>query len=177
MRRVAITGIGLVTPIGNDLESTWSALLAGKSGAAPITQFDCTNFSTKFACEVKNWDPLKWMDKRELKHLDRFLQFSLGASMMAMEDAGLGNVLLDVSLDVVGRVLHGLDLLGVFLRNRDLELLLEREHELDHRERVRLEIVDERRFGTRLLGGHLELIADDFLDLALDLLRGHFPRS
>jgi 3-oxoacyl-[acyl-carrier-protein] synthase II len=89
-RRVVITGIGLVTPIGNDLESTWSALLAGKNGAAPITQFDCTNFATKFACEVKNWDPSKWMDKRELKHLDRFLQFSLGASMMALDDAGLG---------------------------------------------------------------------------------------
>ncbi|MGN6109074.1 MAG: beta-ketoacyl-ACP synthase II [Kofleriaceae bacterium] len=91
MRRVVITGIGLVTPIGNDLETTWSALLAGTSGAAPITHFDTTQFATKFGCEVKGWDPTKWMDKRELKHLDRFLQFSLGASMMAMEDAGLGS--------------------------------------------------------------------------------------
>ena len=90
MRRVVITGIGLVTPIGNDLESTWSALLAGKNGAGPITLFDASNFATKFACEVKGWDPLRWMDKRELKHIDRFLQFSIGASMMAMEDAGLG---------------------------------------------------------------------------------------
>jgi 3-oxoacyl-[acyl-carrier-protein] synthase II len=90
MRRVVITGIGLVTPIGNDLESTWSALLAGKSGAAPITLFDASTFATRFACEVKGWDPSKWMDKRELKHIDRFLQFAIGASMMAMEDAGLG---------------------------------------------------------------------------------------
>jgi 3-oxoacyl-[acyl-carrier-protein] synthase II len=90
MRRVVITGIGLVTPIGNDLESTWSALLAGKNGAAPITLFDASSFATKFACEVKGWDPSKWMDKRELKHIDRFLQFAIGASMMAMEDAGLG---------------------------------------------------------------------------------------
>jgi 3-oxoacyl-[acyl-carrier-protein] synthase II len=90
MRRVVITGIGLVTPIGNDLESTWSALLAGKSGAGPITQFDTTNFATKFGCEVKQWDASRWMDKRELKHLDRFLQFAIGASMMAVEDAGLG---------------------------------------------------------------------------------------
>jgi len=90
MRRVVITGIGLVTPIGNDLESTWSALLAGKNGAAPITQFDTTNFATKFACEVKAWEPSKWLDKRELKHLDRFLQFAVGAAMMAMEDSGLG---------------------------------------------------------------------------------------
>jgi 3-oxoacyl-[acyl-carrier-protein] synthase II len=90
MRRVVITGIGLVTPIGNDLESTWSGLLAGKNGAAPITLFDASSFATKFACEVKGWDPSKWMDKRELKHIDRFLQFAIGASMMAMEDAGLG---------------------------------------------------------------------------------------
>jgi 3-oxoacyl-[acyl-carrier-protein] synthase II len=90
MRRVVITGIGLVTPIGNDLESTWSALLAGKSGAAPITLFDASSFATKFACEVKGWDPSRWMDRRELKHIDRFLQFAVGASMMAMEDAGLG---------------------------------------------------------------------------------------
>ncbi len=60
MRRVVVTGIGLVTPIGNDLETTWSSLLAGKSGAGPITQFDTTNFATKFGCEVKGWDPSKW---------------------------------------------------------------------------------------------------------------------
>src|SRR5262245_6786953 len=89
-RRVVVTGIGLVTPIGNDLESTWSGLLAGKNGAGPITQFDCTDYATKFACEVKGWDASKWFDKRELKHVDRFLQFGVAASMMAMEDAGLG---------------------------------------------------------------------------------------
>jgi len=89
-RRVVITGIGMVTPIGNDLESTWAGLLAGKNGAGPITQFDCTNFATKFACEVKGWDASKWFDKRELKHVDRFLQFGIAAGMMAVEDAGLG---------------------------------------------------------------------------------------
>jgi 3-oxoacyl-[acyl-carrier-protein] synthase II len=90
MRRVVITGIGLVTPIGNDLETTWSALLAGKNGAGQITQFDVTDFATKFACEVKGWDPSKWFDKRELKHVDRFLQFGIGAALMAVDDAGLG---------------------------------------------------------------------------------------
>jgi 3-oxoacyl-[acyl-carrier-protein] synthase II len=89
MRRVVITGIGLVTPVGNDLETTWSGLLAGNSGAGPITQFDVRDFATKFACEVKGWDPTKWFDKRELKHVDRFLQFGVAAAMMAMEDAGL----------------------------------------------------------------------------------------
>jgi len=90
MRRVVITGIGLVTPIGNDLESTWSGLLAGKNGAGPITHFDTTLFATKFACEVKGWEPSRFFDKRELKHLDRFLQFGVAAGMMAVADAGLG---------------------------------------------------------------------------------------
>jgi 3-oxoacyl-[acyl-carrier-protein] synthase II len=90
MRRVVITGIGLITPIGNDLESTWSSLLAGKNGAGPITRFDTTRFATKFACEVKGWEPSKFFDKRELKHLDRFLQFGVAAGMMAVADAGLG---------------------------------------------------------------------------------------
>jgi 3-oxoacyl-[acyl-carrier-protein] synthase II len=89
-RRVVVTGIGLVTPIGNDLESTWSSLLAGKSGAGPITLFDVSDFATKFGCEVKGWDGSKWFDKRELKHVDRFLQFGIGAAMMAVDDAGLG---------------------------------------------------------------------------------------
>jgi 3-oxoacyl-[acyl-carrier-protein] synthase II len=90
MRRVVITGIGLITPIGNDLEATWSSLLAGKNGAGPITHFDTTRFATKFGCEVKAWDPSKFFDKRELKHLDRFLQFGVAAGMMAVADAGLG---------------------------------------------------------------------------------------
>jgi 3-oxoacyl-[acyl-carrier-protein] synthase II len=88
MRRVVITGIGLVTPVGNDRETTWTSLVAGKGGAGPITQFDATQFSTKIACEVKGWDPSKWFDKRELKHVDRFLQFGVAASYMALEDAG-----------------------------------------------------------------------------------------
>jgi len=90
MRRVVITGIGMVTPIGNDLETTWSSLLAGKSGAGPITLFDTTKFATKFGCEVKGLETSRWFDKRELKHLDRFLQFAVSAGMMAVADAGLG---------------------------------------------------------------------------------------
>lgn len=89
MRRVVITGIGLLTPVGNDREATWSALLAGKSGAGPITQFDTTGYATQFACEVKGFDPLAFFDKREVKHLDRFLQFGVAAAMMAVDDAGL----------------------------------------------------------------------------------------
>ena len=88
MRRVVITGIGLVTPLGLTAESTWSALLAGKSGAGPLTLFDSESFKTQFACEVKDWDSDPYLDKREAKHLDRFLQFSVGAGMQAMDDAG-----------------------------------------------------------------------------------------
>ena len=90
MRRVVITGIGLITPIGNDLESTWSSLLAGKNGAAPITRFDTARFATKFACEVKGWDASQFFDKRELKHIDLFLQFGVAAGVLAVADAGLG---------------------------------------------------------------------------------------
>ncbi len=88
MRRVVVTGIGLITPVGNSLEDTWSSLLAGKSGAAPITLFDTTNFATRFGCEVKDFDAAPWFDKREIKHIDRFLRFGVAASMMAMRDAG-----------------------------------------------------------------------------------------
>jgi 3-oxoacyl-[acyl-carrier-protein] synthase II len=89
MRRVVITGIGLITPVAHDREATWQALLAGRSGAGPITLFDASDYATRFACEVKAWDPSPWFEKRELKHLDRFLQFGVAASLMAMEDAGL----------------------------------------------------------------------------------------
>jgi 3-oxoacyl-[acyl-carrier-protein] synthase II len=91
MRRVVITGIGLITPVGNDRDSTWSALLAGKSGAAPITQFDASAYATKFACEVKGYDASPYFEKRDLKHYDRFLQLGVGAALMAMEDAGYAN--------------------------------------------------------------------------------------
>jgi 3-oxoacyl-[acyl-carrier-protein] synthase II len=91
MRRVVITGIGLVTPLGNNLADSWAALLAGKSGAAPITRFDASNFATRFACEVKGWDSSPFLDKREARHLDRFLHYAIGAGLMAMEDAGFSD--------------------------------------------------------------------------------------
>jgi len=88
MKRVVITGIGLVTPLGTNLEETWKGLVEGKSGAGPITRFDSTLYATHFACEVKGWDSSPYLDKREAKHLDRFLHFAVGAGLMAMEDAG-----------------------------------------------------------------------------------------
>src|SRR5678816_2038743 len=88
-RRVVVTGIGLVTPVGVGREESWSALLAGKSGVGPITQFDTTDFATKFAGEVKNFDPTRWIEKREAKSQDRFLHFALAAAQMAWNDSGV----------------------------------------------------------------------------------------
>ena len=88
MRRVVITGIGVVTPIGNNLEDTWSSLLAGKSGAGPITRFDHEGIRTHFACELKGFDAEQYLDKRELRHLDLFLQYAAAAGFMALDDAG-----------------------------------------------------------------------------------------
>src|SRR5262245_29841686 len=88
-RRVVVTGIGLVTPLGIGRDETWSALVAGQSGIGPITQFDVTDFATKFAGEVKNWDATRWIEKRDAKTYDRFLQFGVVAAQLAKEDAGL----------------------------------------------------------------------------------------
>jgi 3-oxoacyl-[acyl-carrier-protein] synthase II len=88
MRRVVVTGIGLITPVGNNTEDTWAGLLAGKSGAAPITRFDAEAFATRFACEVKEFDASQFIDKRDLRHLDRFLQYAVSAGLMALDDAG-----------------------------------------------------------------------------------------
>ncbi len=89
MERAVITGMGAVTPCGTDLASTWEALLAGRHGAGPITQFDPTAYAVKFACEVKGWDPLRFIERKKLKEMDRFIEFALGAAQMAISDAGL----------------------------------------------------------------------------------------
>jgi 3-oxoacyl-[acyl-carrier-protein] synthase II len=88
-RRVVVTGIGLVTPLGIGRDETWNPLIAGQSGIGPITQFDVTEFATKFAGEVKNWEPTRWIEKRDAKTFDRFLQFGVVASQLAKDDAGL----------------------------------------------------------------------------------------
>ena len=88
-RRVVITGAGLVTPVGNDVQESWTALLAGRSGAAPITQFDASNQSVRFACEVKGFEPTLYIDRKEVKRTDRFSQFAIAASVQAMKEAGL----------------------------------------------------------------------------------------
>ena len=88
-RRVVITGLGALTPIGNTLPDYWEGLLSGVSGAAPITHFDASKFKTKFACELKGFDPLNFMDRKEVRKCDRFAQYALVAADEAIQDAGL----------------------------------------------------------------------------------------
>jgi len=95
-RRVVITGLGAVTPLGLDMESTWDALLAGTSGAGPITRFDTSDFATKFACEVKGFDPERWLEKTEARKLDPFTWYMLAASDQAMQDCGLDRNKIDL---------------------------------------------------------------------------------
>jgi 3-oxoacyl-[acyl-carrier-protein] synthase II len=92
-RRVVITGLGVVSPVGNDVEATWAALLAGRSGGRTIAAFEATeDFATRIACEVKDFDPLAYMDKRDARRYDRVSQFALAASAQAMASAGLEGV-------------------------------------------------------------------------------------
>lgn len=88
-RRVAVTGLGLVTPLGNTVEEAWSALLAGKSGAAPISRFDPSRLPVRFACEVKGFDPSLYLEKKEIRRYDLFSQFAIAAAAQAVQDACL----------------------------------------------------------------------------------------
>jgi len=88
-RRVVITGVGLVSPLGIGTEPTWSGLLAGRSGLANITLFDASRHSTRFAAEVKGFDPLNWVEKKDVKKMDRFIQFAVAAADYALADSGL----------------------------------------------------------------------------------------
>jgi 3-oxoacyl-[acyl-carrier-protein] synthase II len=88
-RRVVITGMGAVTPLGNDVQTTWQNLLAGKSGAGPITQFDSTDYPVTFACELKDFEPTDWLEHKTARRMDRFAQMVVAAARQADEDAGL----------------------------------------------------------------------------------------
>jgi 3-oxoacyl-[acyl-carrier-protein] synthase II len=91
MRRVVVTGLGAVTPVGNDVATTWQSLLGGESGGAEITKFDASTFKVRFACEVKGFDVGLYMDRKEAKRADLFTQYAMAASVQAMADAGLEN--------------------------------------------------------------------------------------
>jgi 3-oxoacyl-[acyl-carrier-protein] synthase II len=86
---VVVTGIGMVTPLGNDVESTWSSLISGGSGAAPIQQFDASEFPVNFACELKDFDPTVWIERKQARRMDRFAQMILAAARQAEADSGI----------------------------------------------------------------------------------------
>ncbi|HYP14251.1 MAG TPA: beta-ketoacyl-ACP synthase II [Bryobacteraceae bacterium] len=88
-RRVVVTGVGLLCSVGSNTDECWQALRKGKSGIAPITAFDATNFNCRFAGEVKDFEPTRWVDKKELKKMGRFIQFAIAASEFAMESSTL----------------------------------------------------------------------------------------
>ncbi len=88
-RRVVVTGVGLVSPLGIGTSETWQGLVAGRSGAGHITRFDASDFSSRIACEVKGFDPLDYADRRDARKMDTFIQYALAASLFAAEDAGL----------------------------------------------------------------------------------------
>ena len=90
-RRVVVTGLGAITPVGNDVATTWTALLGGKSGTAPISKFDASAFPVKFAAEVKGFDPAQYMDRKEARRFDPYTQYAIAAAVQAMTDAGLGD--------------------------------------------------------------------------------------
>jgi 3-oxoacyl-[acyl-carrier-protein] synthase II len=90
-RRVVVTGLGAITPVGNDVATTWRSLIDGKSGAGPITKFDATKFPVRFAAEVKGFDPLQAMDRKEAKRADHYTQYAVAAAVEAMHHAGFTN--------------------------------------------------------------------------------------
>jgi 3-oxoacyl-[acyl-carrier-protein] synthase II len=90
-RRVVVTGLGAITPVGNDVATTWRSLLDGVPGAAPITKFDATKFPVRFAAEVKGFDALQYMDRKEAKRADQYTQYAVAAALQAMKDAGFAD--------------------------------------------------------------------------------------
>ncbi|MEB1529804.1 beta-ketoacyl-ACP synthase II [Xanthomonas sp. WHRI 7945] len=102
-RRVVITGMGLVSPLGNDLASSWEGIVNGRSGIGPITQIDASQFTTKIAGEIKDFDPTKYMSSKDAKKMDSFIHYGVGASLMALDDSGL--VIDDSNAERIGAIL------------------------------------------------------------------------
>ncbi len=122
-RRVVVTGLGIVCPVGTGVEEAWRGIVAGKSGIGPITQFDASTYPTRIAGEVKGFEAEKWMEKKEARRNDRFIQFTMAAADMAMKDSGLD--LSKVDLERVGAVI-GAGLGGLSTIEETHKVLLEK---------------------------------------------------
>ncbi|GHU88779.1 3-oxoacyl-[acyl-carrier-protein] synthase 2 [Bacteroidia bacterium] len=126
LKRVVVTGLGAITPLGNDVKTTWESMLNGVSGAGPITLFDASKFKTQFACEVKGFDPSVYFDRKELRKFDRYSQFAVVAAKEAVADSGLDNE--GINRDRVGVVfssgIGGIDTfdkeVGNFFQHEDI---------------------------------------------------------
>lgn len=110
LKRVVVTGLGAVTPLGNTPEETWENMVKGVSGAAPITLFDATSFKTQFACEVKNWNPNEWIDRKDARKMDRYAQLAMASAVQGVKDSGLDLDLVDKNR--VG-VIYGVGIGGI----------------------------------------------------------------
>ncbi|WP_369933860.1 beta-ketoacyl-ACP synthase II [Xanthomonas tesorieronis] len=102
-RRVVVTGMGLVSPLGNDLASSWDGIINGRSGIGPITQIDASQFTTKIAGEIKDFDPTKFISSKDARKMDSFIHYGVGASFMALDDSGL--VIDDSNAERIGAIL------------------------------------------------------------------------
>ncbi|RLE29029.1 MAG: beta-ketoacyl-[acyl-carrier-protein] synthase II, partial [Acidobacteria bacterium] len=122
-RRVVVTGLGLISPLGIGTEATWEGLVAGRSGAGPITHFDAEGFAVQIACEVDGFDVSPWLEPKEARKFDRFVHFAVGASHMALEDSGLE--ITEANAERVGVVI-GSGIGGFPLIERTYEKLLKR---------------------------------------------------
>ncbi|GMT42907.1 MAG: 3-oxoacyl-[acyl-carrier-protein] synthase 2 [bacterium] len=109
-KRVVVTGLGMLTPLGNNVNATWEGIKAGNNGIGPITRFDASDFPVTFAGEVRGFDPLNWIPKKEVKKMDTFIQYAVAAALMAMEDANLkiGGSLSERAGVIVGSGIGGL---------------------------------------------------------------------
>ncbi|MBI4544347.1 MAG: beta-ketoacyl-ACP synthase II [Gemmatimonadetes bacterium] len=124
--RVVITGLGALTPVGLDVEATWRALLEGVSGAGPITQFEATEaFDVRFACEVKGFDPERYLEKKEVRRTDRFTQFAVAVADEAMKQSGLAAQLEGVNRDRLGVVI-GSGIGGMATFEQQTRVMIER---------------------------------------------------
>src|SRR5881392_2420043 len=104
-RRVVVTGMGVITPVGNDVATTWRSLIEGKSGTAPITKFNASTFPVRFAAEVKGFDPLNYMERKEAKRADQYTQYAVAAARQAMKDAGFVNGTNGIDPDRIGVII------------------------------------------------------------------------
>ncbi|MDD5862847.1 MAG: beta-ketoacyl-ACP synthase II [Prevotella sp.] len=118
LKRVVVTGLGAVTPVGNTPEETWENLVAGKSGAAPITLFDASRFKTHFACEVKNFKPMDYLDRKEARKMDRYCQMAMVSAIQAVNDSGID--LEKVDKNRIG-VIYGVGIGGIKTFEEEVE--------------------------------------------------------